>query len=440
MSSNGRKEYKFSEILSTPLKNGVNKPTKVRGEGYKMVNMGELFANPIIRNMEMARVPLTDSELKNSLLQPEDLLFARQSLTIEGAGKCSLFIGDDEPYTFEGHLIRARVNREIAFPRYIYYFFNSYVGKSKIETLVHVTAAAGIRSSDLSNLKIELPPLSTQRRIADILSALDEKIELNRQTNATLEAIAQSIFREWFVEFNYPDPKGLSREQAPSEAMESGVNGSRQAGQTFRVSDMVESELGMIPQGWRVGKLGDVVEVKGGTTPSTKEEKYWNGEYYFATPKDLSNLGSPILLDTERKITKEGVSQISSGILPKGTLLLSSRAPIGYLAISNIPVSINQGFIAINAKETSNLFILHWLKENMETVISRANGSTFLEITKTNFKQIEIVIPDSEITNRFEEIVSPIFEKIKNNEQQSATLASLRDALLPKLMSGEIEV
>ncbi len=282
---------------------------------------------------------------------------------------------------------------------------------------------------DFYNLEFNLPPLPAQRRIADILSALDEKIELNRQINATLEALAQSIFREWFVEL---DPKGLLRNQASSQAMESGRTERKSAGQTFRVSDL--------PQGWRVGKLGDVVEVKGGTTPSTKQEKYWNGEYYFATPKDLSNLSSPILLNTERKITKEGVSQISSGILPEGTLLLSSRAPIGYLAISNIPVSINQGFIAINAKETSNLFILHWLKENMETVISRANGSTFLEITKTNFKEIEIVIPDSETANRFEEVVNPIFEQIRNHEQQSATLASAREALLPKLMSGEVDV
>jgi len=320
---------------------------------------------------------------------------------------------------------------------YLKYLMMSEFVQNQLLARATGTTVSGIKQTELRKINLLIPPFTSQRRIADILSALDEKIELNRQTNVTLEAIAQSIFREWFVEFRYPDPnekdpKGLLRNHTSHQAKESGVNGSRSAGETFRVSG--------IPQGWRVGKLGEVVEVKGGTTPSTKEEKYWNGEYYFATPKDLSNLNSPILLNTERKITKEGVSQISSGILPEGTLLLSSRAPIGYLAISNIPVSINQGFIAINAKETSNLFILHWLKENMETVISRANGSTFLEITKTNFKDIELVIPDAETINRFEEVVNPIFEQVKNNEQQSATLASLRDALLPKLMSGEIEV
>ncbi|MHB8091907.1 MAG: restriction endonuclease subunit S [Syntrophales bacterium] len=269
-----------------------------------------------------------------------------------------------------------------------------------------------VSGQQLSQLSIGVPPLPAQRRIAGILSALDEKIELNRQTNATLEAIAQAIFKEWFVDFNFPGATG----------------------------EMVESELGMIPRGWRMGTLGEIVEVKGGTTPSTKEEKFWNGEYHWATPKDLSNLSSPILLTTERKITAEGVKQIGSGILPAGTLLLSSRAPIGYLAISDIPVSINQGFIAINAKATSNLFVLHWLKKNMETVISRANGSTFLEITKTNFREIEFVIPDAQIAQMFDKVIAPIFEQIKVNEQESITLATLRDALLPKLMNGEIPV
>jgi type I restriction enzyme S subunit len=196
----------------------------------------------------------------------------------------------------------------------------------------------------------------------------------------------------------------------------------------------------MIPRGWRAGKLGDIVDAQGGTTPSTKEERFWNGEYYWATPKDLSNLSSPILLTTERKITAEGVKQISSGILPAGSLLLSSRAPLGYWAISDIPVSINQGFIAINAKTSSNLFVLHWLKENMGTVMNRANGSTFLEISKTNFREIELVIPEAKIVQMFDKVLAPIFQKIKFNAQESITLVDLRDGLLPKLMNGEIKV
>ena len=143
-------------------------------------------------------------------------------------------------------------------------------------------------------------------------------------------------------------------------------------------------------------------------------------------------------MKTERRITAKGVKQISSGVLPSGILLLSSRAPIGYLAISDIPVSINQGFIAINAKETSNLFILLWLKNNIETVIGRANGSTFLEISKSNFREIKLILPDKKMLILFDELISPFFNQINFNEKQTNLLTSIRDALLPKLMSGEI--
>lgn len=296
--------------------------------------------------------------------------------------------------------------------RFIYWILrtNSYhtfiVNSASGSTVKHTSP------SRIQEYEFEAPDLPTQLRIASILSALDEKIELNNQINATFEAIAQTIFKEWFVDFNFPGSTG----------------------------EMVESELGMIPHGWHVEDIGAIVDVKGGTTPTTKEESYWNGQNYWVTPKDLSNLKSPILLSTDRKITDEGVKQISSGILPPGTLLLSSRAPIGYLAISDIPVSINQGFIAINANETSNLFILHWLKDNMDTVISRANGSTFLEISKTNFRDIELVIPDAQTIQAFDFNIAPLFEQIKLNEQESTTLSNLRDSLLPKLMNGAIEV
>lgn len=393
------KKYKLSDLLAIPLKNGVSKPSRIRGEGYKMVNMGELFANSFIDDIEMERVPMTPREIDNYLLEFEDLLFARQSLTVEGAGKCSIFVGKNRQTTYEGHLMRLRLNRNLATPRYIFYYFNSLVGKNQIKTIVTSTAAAGIRGSDLINIELTIPKLETQTKIASILSSLDEKIELNRQTNKTLEEIAQTLFKEMCL------PKS--------------------------------DEL---PDGWRIGMLGEIMESKGGTTPSTSNEEYWNGEYNWVTPKDLSNLHMPVLLSTNRLITEKGLKQISSGLLPVGTLLMSSRAPIGYFAISQIPVAINQGFIAMNGTSVSNLFLLYWLKHNIETVKNMANGSTFLEISKSVFRNIEIVIPSNNSLKQFEWLIEPIFQKIINNEQQTQTLISIRDSLLPKLMKGEIEV
>ena len=250
----------------------------------------------------------------------------------------------------------------------------------------------------LSQVPVIIPPLPEQRAIAAVLGALDDKIELNRRKNCTLEAIAQAVFRE-----------------------------------------MMKDEGGRM--NGRETTIGEVVTVVGGTTPSTTNSAFWGGDICWATPKDLASLQSPILLDTNSRITELGLQEISSGILPAGTVLLSSRAPIGYVAITHIPVAINQGFIAIKCTdEVPNYFILNWLKDNMEEIIGRANGTTFLEISKSNFRTIPIFIPPVEKMKNFVEIVEPIYQKIVANLKQSRKLAALRDALLPKLMRGEVRV
>ncbi len=253
-----------------------------------------------------------------------------------------------------------------------------------------------------------IPDIATQTQIAQILTSLDDKIELNLQMNQTLEAVAQAIFKEWFVDFKFP-----------------GFDG-----------ELVDG----LPKGWRMGKVGEMVDVKGGTTPSTTKEEYWNGDFYWTTPKDLSNIQAPVLIDTERKITELGVKQISSGVMPRGTLLLSSRAPIGYIAISQVPISINQGYIAIQGKLVSNLFMLFWLKQNMDAIKSKANGSTFQEISKSNFREIETIIPSKDMLIKFDEMANPIFDKIVENTFQIQILTQTRDSLLPRLMSGKIKV
>ena len=151
------------------------------------------------------------------------------------------------------------------------------------------------------------------------------------------------------------------------------------------------------------------------------------GTYCWATPKDLSELTSPVLLDTERKITEAGLAKIGSGLLPTGTLLLSSRAPIGYLAIAETPVSVNQGFIGIPPSATvSNLFLLNWCRAYQEIIINHANGSTFLEISKRDFRHIPMVMPDEEVMTAFQESTGRLYDHIVSNERESRTLAAKR--------------
>lgn len=195
-------KVKFSKLYEIPSRNGLTKPSKVRGTGYKMINMGELFANNRIYDIPMELVPLTDSEKKNCKVERNDLLFARQSLVLEGAGKCSIVMKSSSMTVFESHLIRIRLNRTKAHPMFYYYYFLSPC--SPIKSIVSQCAQAGIRGSELGELYVELPPLATQRRIADILSAYDDLIDNNRKQIKMLEEAAQRLYKEWFVDLRFP--------------------------------------------------------------------------------------------------------------------------------------------------------------------------------------------------------------------------------------------
>lgn len=306
-------------------------------------------------------------------------------------------------------------NDELADSKYIYYYLTSNEIVEYLDVIAEGSTSAypSIKPSDIEKLVILLPPLPEQKAIAGVLSSLDDKIDLLHRQNKTLEAMAETLFRQWFIEAK-PQPSLIpSHRKGNEEADES----------------------------WEGKTLGDVIKVKGGTTPSTKVSVFWDGNVHWTTPRDLSYHSSIFLFDTSRKITEKGLAEIGSGLLPIGTVLLSSRAPIGYLAITDIPVAINQGYIAIICDDSvSNYFMYLWCKSNMEEIKNAGNGSVFQEISKSNFKTLGIIIPPQNIMNNFNETIAPIFIKIKENQKQIHTLEKLRDTLLPKLMSGEVRV
>ena len=272
---------------------------------------------------------------------------------------------------------------------------------------------------------------ANRRKIVEVLGALDDKIELNRRMNETLEAMAHALFKSWFVDFG------------PVRAKMEGCD----QGLPRRIADLfpdrlVNTELGEIPEGWEVSEIGKEVNAVGGATPSTKEPAYWNGgQNHWATPKDLSKLSSPVLLETERKITNSGIDKITTGLLPTGTVLLSSRAPIGYLAITGVPTAVNQGFIAMICKNRlPNLYVLFWCYENLEYIKGIAGGSTFAEISKRAFRSIPLTVPSEEILSEYDRLTRPLYEQIVANIVESGCLTHLRDILLPKLVSGELSV
>lgn len=278
---------------------------------------------------------------------------------------------------------------------YLYYLLISSIQKLKYNS--HGGVFDTITRETFNTIEVLLPSLEEQKRIASILSYLDDKIDLLYRENKTLEAMAETLFRKWFIE--------------------------------------------EIQEYWKEGTLDDILSVKGGTTPSTKEPKYWDGSIPWTSPKDVTTLNGIYLFDTERKITQEGLKQISSGLLPAGTLLMSSRAPVGVLAYAEVPLAINQGYIAIiDDKGYAKEFIYLWLKANMDIVHSYANGSTFMEISKSAFKSLSLLIPPKQFVAEFCKVVKPIFNKIKTNELQIRTINKTKDRILPKLMSNEIKI
>jgi type I restriction enzyme S subunit len=327
--------------------------------------------------------------------------------------------------------MKLSVDRMKADPLFIYYVVSSPASRTK---LIQDSSVTGVPKTNLTYLRefsILLPPLAEQTKIANALGALDDKIELNRKMNEALEAMARALFKSWFVDF---DPV-----RAKAEGRDPGLPA--QIAALFPDS-FEDSELGEIPKGWMVKQIGDLAIVQGGSTPSTKESSYWeDGTHYWVTPKDLSGLSNPVLLGSERRITDAGLTQISSGLLPAGTVLLSSRAPIGYLAVAEVPVAINQGFIAMQPLEgVSNLFLLLWAEVAHEAILSRANGSTFLEISKSSFRPIPVVVPTPALMNAFDRAVRPLYSHVVVNERESRTLSSLRDSFLPRLISGDLRI
>ena len=370
------------------------------------------------------------------------------------------YVDFDDTVFLGQRIMQYRANAEVLDSRYLLYAFLS----SDLQHQFYMHEGSGsvvshIRVPDCSKFTLNLPPLVEQRRIANILGDLDDKIELNRQTNQTLEQIAQALFKSWFVDFEPTRAKLKAKQngQNPERAAMAAISGkpmdeldklSPAQQQQLKTTaalfpdTVVDSELGEIPKGWQVSQIGNEVGVVGGGTPSTKNPEFWEGgHHHWTTPKDMSNLTDKILLETDRKITKSGLAKISSGLLPINTVLMSSRAPVGYLAIAKVPVAINQGYIAMKCEGVlTPEYVIQWTESVMEEIQQRASGTTFAEISKKNFKLISVLVPEATLINEFSSTVSNLYAKITEILKETKSLSEIRDSLLPQLLTGQIEL
>ena len=287
-----------------------------------------------------------------------------------------------------------------------------------------------LNTAILGALPLAVPPIERQREAVEMCFALDDRINLLRDTNDTLETIAKALFKSWFIDF---DPVRAKADGLEPEGMDATTA-------ALFPNEFQKSPLGLVPKDWHVDEVGRTVECVGGGTPSTKQTAYWApAVHHWATPKDLSGLGSPVLLDTERRLSDAGLAKVSSGLLPPGTLLMSSRAPIGYLALAQVPLAVNQGFIAMKpGGALPPLFLYFWCQAHMDAIKQKANGSTFMEISKAAFRPIPLVVPPKEVVGRFVEVAGPLFGRIAEGDLHRAKLIELRDALLPRLVSDRV--
>ena len=293
------------------------------------------------------------------------------------------------------------------------YYLMCIVGKELNYISKTSTAVPIINKSTFSDWNIVIPEkVEDQRRIASILSSLDRKIELNNKINADLEEMAQAIFKNWFVDF-----------------------------EPFKDGKFVDSELGMIPEGWKVGRLDEIADVVGGSTPSkAKPEYYTQKGIAWLTPKDLSNHPAVYTSRGEIDITEEGYNSTSTKLMPKGTILFTSRAPIGYISIAQNDICTNQGFKSLVPKKAGTCFLYCFLKYVTPVIENKSTGSTFKEASGSLMKSLQVIMSEQKVFEDFETIVSPLFARIESLEKENSRLSLLRDTLLPRLMSGELEV
>ena len=412
----------FGELFLEPTRNGLTRPQSVRGSGVKMVNMGELFAYPRIQDISMDRVQLSTSEAERFLLVAGDLLFARQSLVLEGAGKCSIFLGDDEPVTFESHVTRVRLDPQEADPLYYFYYLESHHGRSAIRSIVEQGAgASGIRGSDLSNLPVQWRPIDEQKAVSGILGILDDKIELNKKMNETLSTFAKALFQSWFVDF------------VPARTKGDGLNTKLPKSVADMFPDSMEvSTLGEIPKGWQVGKFGDVsTNPRRGIAP----DQIPDGTPYIALDQ-MPRRSISLAEWKESRGLESGKFEFKMGEILFGKL----RPYFHKVGVAPIDGVCSTDILVITPV-TTDWFGFALGHASSDAFVESANlSSTGTKMPRTNWHDMAsfpVVLPPPELAKVYNDLVSPIVERIIVSIHKSRTLAAIRNVLLQSLMSGQ---
>jgi type I restriction enzyme S subunit len=401
------KVYNLGEIASVqtgPFGSQLHQSDYVE-VGTPIITVEHLGENRILHN-NLPRVNDEDkSRLKKYWLQEDDIVFSR----VGSVDRRAYVKKDEDGWLFSGRCLRVRPLENVN-GKFLSYFFGMEDFKSKIRAVAVGATMPSLNTSIMKDIEVTMPDsIETQTQIAQILTSLDDKIELNLQMNQTLEAMAQALFKEWFVNFNFPNFDGE-----------------------------LENDL---PKGWRMGKLNEVAKIEIGRTPPRLEEEWFSKDEKdnkWISIRDMGQSGIYIF-NTSEYLTNDAIEKFRIPVIPENTVVLSFKLTIGRLAITTEKMLSNEAIAQINSTEFPPEYIYLYLKTyNWGSLGSTSSIAT--AVNSKTIKEMEILIPDTDISNLFKEVIRPIFEKIKYNSLQIQTLTQTRDTLLPKLMNGKIEI
>ena len=288
-----------------------------------------------------------------------------------------------------------------------------------------MTLRASFNEDIFSFLNLYLPEYEEQVRIGDMLYAMEQKIHVNTQICDELETVAKTIYDYWFTQFDFPNAEGKPY---------------RASGGKMIWNEQIKRK---IPDGWDVGSFGKLGTIMSGGTPSTSNEHFYTEKgIAWVTPNDLSGRKQNMFFSHgERDITQAGLENSSAVLMPEGTVLFSSRAPIGYIAIAENAICSNQGFKSIVPnKGYGKYFIYYTVKRNTLAIAKQGVGTTFKEVSKDTMENFQIILPPKDIAGQFDYILKAIFEKRRSLEHENGELINLRDWLIPMLMNGQVTV
>ncbi|WP_010170125.1 restriction endonuclease subunit S [Bacillus coahuilensis] len=348
-------------------------------------------------------------------LEDGDVILTREAPMGEVA-----ILKDEEYKFFLGQrMLQLKVKKEIITPEFLYYSLQTSSMRHQIMMNEGTgSVVSNIRIPLLKKMQISVPSIKLQKKITLLLESIDSKYNNNNSMIKGLEELSQILFKQWFIDFEFPNEDGMPYKSSGGK--------------------MVDSEFGEIPEGWNIEYLSSSTEFLSGGTPKTKESTYWNGDIPFFTPKDVGS--SVYTTNTEKTITELGLSKCNSRLYPKNTVFITARGTVGKVALANRDMAMNQSCFALKSRNECQFYLYGAIKTLLREIIQGANGAVFNAINLSDLNRLRLAMPQQGLIDKYEAIAITFFDQMSALEFENINLQILRDTLLPKLLSGEIEI